>query len=113
MAGCGLIWCLAFLIISPATFSITLPGFTFGTFGWDTKAGKCEVVDCNNISEGIQPGGIIYIYGVITPLLIILISYILLGLFVRREMKEITTGLGSEETQVTSMLEMAGLEKYS
>ena len=99
LCSCLLIWILAFLIISPATFKFSVAGFSFGYFGWDIVAGKCEVFNCDH-TDGIKPGGVIYIYGVFTPLLIILISYIFLGVFVQKEIRGLSSGRASDSNQV-------------
>ena len=95
---CLLIWALSFLLISPAVFEMTFGHFTFG-LGWDKANGRCEVLDCNHLG-GLKAGGIINICGVIAPFLIISVSYLNISLFVRRETKQITTGLGRSESQV-------------
>ena len=86
---CFAIWAMSFVIISPAIFHFNIGEFSFGSFGWDTMNGKCEVNNCGE-EKGIKGGGVIYIYGVIIPLLVLITSYITLGLFVNREVKEIT-----------------------
>ena len=44
--ACSLIWLLAFAILSPITFSLTIGPYYFGTFGYDARRGKCEVINC-------------------------------------------------------------------
>ena len=43
MISCVLIWVLSFLIISPAVFEFSIGKFGFGSFGWDSVMGICEV----------------------------------------------------------------------
>ena len=62
---------------------------------------RCEVLDCNH-NGGLKAGGIINICGVIAPFIIISVSYLSISLFVRRETKQINTGLGVSESQVDS-----------
>ena len=100
--GCLLIWLFSFAIISPAIFHFKIGGFSFGSFGWDVRNGRCELVDCKE--KGMTGGGVIYIYGVIIPFLILIGSYLTLGLFVKREMKEIHEGLGQTDIQVSENL---------
>ena len=43
MVSCGLIWVFSFLIISPAVFEFSIGNLGFGSFGWDSAMGICEV----------------------------------------------------------------------
>ena len=43
MISCVLIWILSFLIISPDVFQFSIGKFGFGSFGWDSVMGICEV----------------------------------------------------------------------
>ena len=104
---CLAIWAMAFVIISPAIFHFNIGEFSFGSFGWDPKNGKCEVNNCGEV-EGIKGGGVIYIYGVIIPLLVLITSYITLGLFVNREVKEIIADKRPEDHQVCNTWKIFG-----
>ena len=101
ICSCLLIWLLSFAINSPAIFQISLLGYSFGTFGYDAKLGYCQTVDCD--FKGLQPGGVIYVYGVLIPLIIILSSNIVLSLFVKREMEEITRESTSQVVGLTNI----------
>ena len=93
--SCLLIWILSFAIISPAIFEWKIGGFDFGAFGWDIKNGKCEIYDCS--TERLKPGGIIDLYGVVIPFLIIAVSYIALGIFVRGHHRSINADLDEND----------------
>ena len=96
-----LIWVLAFAIISPAIFQLDFGGFNFGQFGWDVDKGKCDLIFCNR--HGHKNGSImIYLFGVFVPLFIIIGSHASLGLFMTREVKKISYGLGL--TQITPIV---------
>ena len=91
MVVCLLIWLLAFLILSPITFSLTIGPYYFGTFGYDARHGKCEVISCQP-SEGFFPGGFIFSVVFFLPFLLILISHIIISSILeveRRRKKEI------------------------
>ena len=42
--ACVGIWTLAFIILSPFTFSITIGSYQVGTFGYDQEFGKCDTL---------------------------------------------------------------------
>ena len=90
--GCIFIWMLAFIIISPAVFELKVGGFIFGSYGWDKVNGFCQTVVVQD--EGQKGGGVITAYGVLFS------SYIALGLFVKREIREIRAGLEPNDCQV-------------
>ena len=89
---------LAFIIISPAVFELKVGGFIFGSYGWDKVNGFCQTVVVPD--EGQKGGGVITAYGVSIPLLVLFSSYIALGLFVKREIREIRAGLEPNDCQV-------------
>ena len=76
--ACGLIWLLAFAILSPITFSLTIGHYYFGTFGYDARHGKCEVISCQP-TEGFFPGGFIFSIVFFVPFLIILVSHVFIS----------------------------------
>ena len=82
------------------TFSVLNIRRTYETLNVLTDL-RCEVLDCNH-NGGLKAGGIINICGVIAPFIIISVSYLSISLFVRRETKQINTGLGVAESQVDS-----------
>eukprot|EP00090_Calanus_glacialis_P001278 TRINITY_DN10896_c0_g1_i1.p1 TRINITY_DN10896_c0_g1~~TRINITY_DN10896_c0_g1_i1.p1 ORF type:complete len:373 (-),score=30.35 TRINITY_DN10896_c0_g1_i1:134-1252(-) len=75
--ACIVIWLLAFLILSPITFSLTIGKYYFGTFGYDVKHGKCEVLRCET-SEGFYPGAFIFGIAFFVPFLFLLVSHIVI-----------------------------------
>ena len=42
--ACVRIWILAFIILSPFPFSITIGSYQVGTFGYDAEFGKCDII---------------------------------------------------------------------
>ena len=76
--ACGLIWLLAFAILSPITFSLTIGHYYFGTFGYDARHGKCEVINCQP-AEGFFPGGFIFSIVFFVPFLLILVSHVFIS----------------------------------
>ena len=67
------------------------------------------MLDCNH-NGGLKAGGIINICGVIAPFIIISVSYLSISVFVRRETKQINTGLGVSESQVDSFLRIRQID---
>jgi len=85
LAICAGIWMLAFAIINPIIFGFELFGHNFGKFGWDPGAGRCNVRHIiKDVEPGSKPREVIFVFGVITPFLVIFVSYIVLGLCFRR-----------------------------
>ena len=76
--ACGLIWLLAFAILSPITFSLTIGHYYFGTFGYDARHGKCEVINCQP-AQGFFPGGFIFSIVFFVPFLLILLSHVFIS----------------------------------
>ena len=89
--ACLAIWIIAFVILSPITFSLTIGPYYFGTFGYDARHGKCEVINCQP-SEGFFPGGFIFSVVFFVPFLLILVSHVIISFILeleRRRKKEI------------------------
>ena len=95
MVSCGLIWVFSFLIISPAVFEFSIGNMGFGSFGWDSAMGICEVMNkdvvgtkqgttqvtsCRN-PTGLASGAVIYLVGVTIPFLVLLLSHLSLEVF--------------------------------
>jgi len=80
MVSCGLIWVFSFLIISPAVFEFSIGNLGFGSFGWDSAMGICEVTSCRN-PTGLASGAVIYLVGVTIPFLVLLLSHLSLEVF--------------------------------
>merc|ERR1719323_152012 len=95
--GCILIWLLAFAVLSPITFSLTIGSFYFGTFGYDVRHGKCEVINCQT-QDGYFPGGLLFSVVFFVPFLLILISYIIIGMILQLEKNQ--QQILSNQTQV-------------
>jgi len=77
--ACLGIWILTFIIISPITFSMNIGPYSFGTFGYDKKFGKCDAVHCH-YKDGFIPAGMIIGVGFFAPSAIIIISYIFISI---------------------------------
>jgi len=75
---CIFIWILAFSILSPITFSMTIGSYYFGTFGYDARHGKCEVIQCQP-QDGFFPGGFLFSVVFFVPFFLVLISYIFIS----------------------------------
>ena len=84
MVSCLLIWVIAFIILSPITFSLTIGPYYFGTFGYDARHGKCEVINCQP-SQGFFPGGFIFSVVFFVPFLLILISHVIISFILEME----------------------------
>jgi len=73
---CVGIWIFTFIMISPLTFSLTIGPYEFGTFGYDARVGKCD--------EFLLPVpkwiGIVILSGFYISSLLIIISYIFIGI---------------------------------
>ena len=72
VAICASIWLLAFALISPIIFGFDLFGHNFGQFGWDPGAGRCNVRHIENVDSS-KPKEVIFVFGVITPFLVIFV----------------------------------------
>ena len=81
---CVALWLLAFLILSPITFSMTIGSYYFGTFGYDVKHGKCEVISCQP-KKGFYPGGFLFSVAFFVPFLLILVSYLFISILLEIE----------------------------
>jgi len=90
MISCVLIWVLSFLIISPAVFEFSIGKFGFGSFGWDSVMGICEVTSCRN-PVGLASGAVIYLIGVTIPFIILLLSHIALEIYFIRKKSPLGT----------------------
>ena len=87
--ACVGIWILAFIILSPFTFSITIGSYQVGTFGYDAEFGKCDIIFCQYKNK-FMPGTLVILFGMFVPFVTILLSYIIIGVileFNRRNMK--------------------------
>ena len=87
--ACVGIWILAFIILSPFTFSITIGSYQVGTFGYDQEFGKCDIIFCQYKNK-FMPGTLIILFGMFVPFVTILLSYIIIGIileFNRRNTK--------------------------
>lgn len=96
---CILIWFLAFLILSPITFSLTIGNYYFGAFGYDVNHGKCEVLQCET-SEGFHPGGFIFSIAFFVPFLFLLVSHIVVITVLELEKRRSERGILAEQSQV-------------
>ena len=101
LMNCFLIWCIPFILFSPATF-----GFNrFVVFGFDYRIGVCDWKTDNNMS--IQHMSIleqvhltiILVIALISVLLII-VSYVYLGIFIKKETNKIASLADSTASQV-------------
>ena len=81
---CVFLWLLAFVILSPITFSMTIGSYYFGTFGYDVKHGKCEVISCQP-KEGFYPGGFLFSVAFFVPFIFILVSYLFISILLETE----------------------------
>ena len=81
---CVSLWILAFVILSPITFSMTFGSYYFGTFGYDVKHGKCEVISCQP-KEGFYPGGFLFSVAFFVPFIFILVSYLFISILLETE----------------------------
>ena len=81
---CVSLWILAYIILSPITFSMTIGSHYFGTFGYDVKHGKCEVISCQP-KEGFYPGGFLFSIAFFVPFLFILVSYVFISILLEIE----------------------------
>ena len=81
---CVSLWILAFVILSPITFSMTFGSYYFGTFGYDVKHGKCEVISCQP-QEGFYPGGFLFSVAFFVPFIFILVSYLFISILLETE----------------------------
>jgi len=81
--ACLGIWILTFIIISPITFSMNIGPYSFGTFGYDKKFGKCDAVHCH-YKDGFIPAGMIIGVGFFAPSAIIIISHIFISIILEK-----------------------------
>ena len=102
--ACILIWFLAFLILSPITFSLTIGNYYFGAFGYDVNHGKCEVLQCET-SEGFHPGGFIFSIAFFVPFLFLLVSHIVVITVLELEKRRSERGILAEQSQVFVSIE--------
>ena len=98
---CVAIWILAFVILSPITFSMTIGSYYFGTFGYDVKHGKCEVIHYQT-QDGFFPGGFLFSVAFFVPLFFILISYIFISIILEIEKRRTMRTLNSQTQAMMS-----------
>jgi len=96
---CVGIWFLAFLILSPITFSLTIGNYYFGQFGYDVHHGKCEVIHCET-SEGFYPGGFIFSIAFFVPFLFLLISHFVIITVLEMEKRRSEKVILADQSQV-------------
>ena len=84
---CVSLWLVAFAILSPITFTMTIGSYYFGTFGYDVKHGKCEAISCKD-KEGFSPGGFIFSIAFFVPFLFILFSYLFISILLELEKRK-------------------------
>ena len=77
---CVGIWIFTFIMISPLTFSLTIGLYKFGTFGYNAKIGKCDEVFYQHQNGFIPYGIIILLVGFFLPSILIIVSYIFIGI---------------------------------
>ena len=76
---CVGIWIFTFIMISPLTFSLTIGPYEFGTFGYDARVGKCDEFFFQ-YQNGFTPFGIVILTGFYISSVLIIISYIFIGI---------------------------------
>jgi len=122
LISCVLIWVLSFLIISPAVFEFSIAKFGFGSFGWDSVMGICEVnkdasvslfstvcmcphqvTSCRN-PVGLASGAVIYLIGVTIPFIILLLSHIALEIYFIRKKSPLGTPQTTPKNQTMLVL---------
>jgi len=99
IATCIGIWILAFIILCPVTFSLTIGKYYFGTFGYDVRHGKCEVVHCET-SEGFFPGGFLFSVAFFVPLIFLLVSHVVVITALEVEKRRKDKKILANQTQV-------------
>ena len=93
------IWLLAFVILSPITFSLTIGNYYFGQFGYDVNHGKCEVIHCET-SDGFYPGGFIFSIAFFVPFLFLLISHLMIIMVLELEKRRSERIVLGDQSQV-------------
>jgi len=104
--ACVGIWILAFIILSPFTFSITIGSYQVGTFGYDAEFGKCDIIFCQYKNK-FMPGTLIILFGMFVPFVTILLSYIIIGIileFNRRNTKIIQSKIPFGQIQTNLLI---------
>ena len=100
LVGSLIIWMLAFAIISPAVFEVQVLGLSFKPYGWDKAKRFCQTVEVED--EVVKGGGVITVYGVSIPLLVLITSYLALGVYVKsKSARESRTFSEPDDNQVT------------
>ena len=95
---CVGIWIFTFIMISPLTFSLTIGPYEFGTFGYDARVGKCDEFFFQ-YQNGFTPFGIVILTGFYISSVLIIISYIFIGINLEIRKKR-TAKILNNQTQV-------------
>ena len=82
---CLLLWLLAFLVISPTTFGVA----AYGSWGYSHTHGRCEIIQCGAADESLSFTGFYFLAAGALPCLIILGSYLTLGLYITAQNRKL------------------------
>ena len=77
--GCVAIWALAFAMIAPVAFSLTVGPYYFNVVGrYSVINGRCKKIE-RDTTDGLYSGLYLYNAAIFVPLVFILVSYIFIS----------------------------------
>ena len=79
VVGCVAIWALAFAMIAPVAFSLTVGPYYFNVVGrYSVINGRCKKIE-RDTTDGLYSGLYLYNAAIFVPLVFILVSYIFIS----------------------------------